>query len=46
MEDWKQPRENSIEALQHGMQFGDGVEFDLRVDGDGELVIFLSLIHI
>ena len=40
MEDWKQPRENSIEALQHGMQFGDGVEFDLRVDGDGELVIF------
>ncbi|MEC7708498.1 MAG: glycerophosphodiester phosphodiesterase family protein, partial [Candidatus Thermoplasmatota archaeon] len=40
MGDWKQPKENSIEALQHGIQFGDGVEFDLRVDGDGELVIF------
>ena len=40
MGDWKQPEENSIEALQHGMLFGDGVEFDLRVDGDGELVIF------
>jgi len=40
MGDWKQPEENSIEALHHGMLFGDGVEFDLRVDGDGELVIF------
>ncbi|MFL2975746.1 MAG: glycerophosphodiester phosphodiesterase [Candidatus Thalassarchaeaceae archaeon] len=40
MSDWKQPEENSIEALQHGMLFGDGVEFDLRVDGGGELVIF------
>ncbi|MDP6212359.1 MAG: glycerophosphodiester phosphodiesterase family protein [Candidatus Thalassarchaeaceae archaeon] len=37
---WKQPGENSIEALQHGVTFGDGVEFDLRIDGDGELVIF------
>lgn len=37
---WEQPEENSIEAIQHGMLFGDGVEFDLRVDGDGELVIF------
>jgi len=37
---WEQPEENSIEALRHGMMFGDGVEFDLRVDGDGELVIF------
>jgi|TARA_B110000263_G_scaffold248244_1_gene262696 glycerophosphoryl diester phosphodiesterase len=36
---WKQPKENSIEALRHGILFGDGVEFDLRVDGDGELVI-------
>lgn len=40
MGDWKQPEENSIEALQHGILFGDGVEFDIRVDGDGELVIF------
>ena len=40
MRRWKQPKENSIEALRHGILFGDGVEFDLRVDGDGELVIF------
>ena len=40
MGDWKQPEENSIDALQHGILFGDGVEFDLRLDGDGELVIF------
>ena len=39
MRHWKQPKENSIEALRHGILFGDGVEFDLRVDGDGELVI-------
>ena len=29
MGDWKQPEENSIEALQHGILFGDGVEFDI-----------------
>tara|TARA_B100000945_G_scaffold316482_1_gene317502 strand:+ start:810 stop:1922 length:1113 start_codon:yes stop_codon:yes gene_type:complete len=40
MGDWEQPRENSIEAIKHGIQFGDGVEFDLRVDADGEFVIF------
>ena len=40
MRHWEQPEENSIEALRHGMLFGDGVEFDLRVDGNGELVIF------
>ena len=37
---WRQPAENSIEALVHGINFSDGVEFDLRMDGDGELVIF------
>ena len=40
MSDWERPEENSIEGLLHGMEFADGVEFDLRVDGDGELVIF------
>ncbi len=37
---WRQPEENSIEALVHGIKFSDGVEFDLRMDGDGELVVF------
>ena len=55
MSAWERPDENSIEGLLHGMEFADGVEFDLRVDGDGEFVIFhdefvpgpgLSLIHI
>ena len=39
-EKWRQPEENSIEALVHGINFSDGVEFDLRMDCDGELVIF------
>ena len=50
---WKQPAENSLDALKHGMEFSDGIEFDLRMSADGELVIFhdefipgLSLIHI
>ena len=37
---WERPDENSIEGLLHGMEFSDGVELDLRVDGDGEFVIF------
>ena len=37
---WNQPPENSLHALKHGMDFSDGVEFDVRVDADGELVIF------
>ena len=40
MSAWERPDENSIEGLLHGMEFADGVEFDLRVDGDGEFVIF------
>ena len=40
MDSWEQPKENSIAAMQHGMEFSDGVEFDLRIDGDGELVIY------
>ncbi|MEC7686730.1 MAG: glycerophosphodiester phosphodiesterase family protein, partial [Candidatus Thermoplasmatota archaeon] len=37
---WKQPPENSLEALVHGMQVSDGVELDLRLSADGELVVF------
>tara|TARA_S200000501_G_scaffold297444_1_gene283761 strand:+ start:113 stop:1219 length:1107 start_codon:yes stop_codon:yes gene_type:complete len=37
---WSQPAENSLDALKHGMEFSDGIEFDLRMSADGELVIF------
>ncbi|MEC8998113.1 MAG: glycerophosphodiester phosphodiesterase family protein, partial [Candidatus Thermoplasmatota archaeon] len=37
---WEQPRENSIAALRHGMEFADGVEFDLKLSNDGEFVIY------
>ena len=40
MTNWEIPKENSIDALRHGIQYSDGVEFDLRMDGEGELVIF------
>ncbi len=40
MATWEQPRENSIAALQHGMEFSDGVEFDLKLSNDGEFVIY------
>ena len=32
--------ENSVAALEHGLRFSDGVEFDLRMNGDGDLVIY------
>ena len=34
------PAENSIAALEHGMRFVDGVEFDLRLSADGELMLW------
>ena len=37
---WDQPKENSLAALLHGMQFADGIEFDLRLSSDGEFVIY------
>ncbi len=37
---WEQPAENSVQALVHGINFSDGVEFDIRMDGDGELVVY------
>lgn len=36
---WEQPTENSIEAIRHGMQHLDGVEFDLRITTDDQLVL-------
>lgn len=37
---WEQPPENSLDALLHGMQVSDGVEFDLRLSSGGELVVY------
>lgn len=39
-EDWVKPIENSIEGLRQGMIRFDGVEFDLRLTTDGELILF------
>ena len=36
---WNKPRENSIEALLYGIEHADGVEMDLRLTADGEVVI-------
>ena len=38
--EWVKPTENSIEGLRNGMHFFDGVELDLRMTTDGELVLF------
>lgn len=39
-EDWVKPIENSIEGIRNGMLQFDGVEFDLRLTTDGELILF------
>ena len=39
-EAWVKPIENSIEGIRQGMLHTDGVEFDLRLTMDGELVLF------
>ena len=39
MADWNQPVENSIPSLTHGITNSDGVELDLRLTADNELVI-------
>jgi len=36
---WKQPPQNSIPALRHGIEMMDGIEFDLRMSTDGELFL-------
>jgi glycerophosphoryl diester phosphodiesterase len=37
--DWVQPPQNTIEALRHGIEMMDGIEFDLRMTSDGELFL-------
>jgi len=37
---WVQPIENTIPALTHGINFLDGVELDLRLSSDGELMLY------
>ncbi|HIF04315.1 MAG TPA: hypothetical protein EYQ80_02575 [Candidatus Poseidoniales archaeon] len=39
-ENWVEPGENTLEGIRHGMTHLDGVEFDLRLTVDDELVIF------
>ena len=36
---WRKPKENSIAALEYGMEHADGVEMDLRLTLEGEVVI-------
>jgi glycerophosphoryl diester phosphodiesterase len=36
---WSQPRENSVDSLAEGIDRFDGVELDLRLTCDGELVL-------
>ena len=36
---WKQAPENTLESLRHAIQVHDGIEFDLRLTVDGEVVI-------
>ncbi|MDP6906880.1 MAG: glycerophosphodiester phosphodiesterase family protein [Candidatus Thalassarchaeaceae archaeon] len=39
-EEWSKPPENSLAGLRHAMNHMDGVEFDLRLTKDDELIIF------
>ena len=37
--EWVRPRENTIKAITYGIQLSDGVEFDLRLTEDEQLVL-------
>jgi len=37
--DWLQPPENSLQSLIHGISNSDGIELDLRLTADDELII-------
>ena len=39
MSDWRQPPENTLPSLKHGIANSDGIELDLRLTADGELII-------
>ena len=36
---WEQAPENTLESLRHAIGFHDGIEFDLRLTADGEVII-------
>ncbi len=36
---WNQAPENTLESLRHAIQFNDGIEFDLRLTSDQELIL-------
>ena len=36
---WKQAPENTLESLRHAILHNDGIEFDIRMTSDGELII-------
>ena len=36
---WQPAPENTLESLRHAIQFHDGIEFDLRMTKDGEVII-------
>jgi len=38
-DDWVQPHENSLASLRHGILNCDGIEFDLRLTADRELIV-------
>ena len=37
--DWAQPPENTLESLRHAIAHFDGIEFDIRITADRELII-------
>ena len=36
---WKQPPENTLASLQHAIQLFDGIEFDVRITADEQLIV-------
>ncbi|DAC67157.1 MAG TPA: glycerophosphodiester phosphodiesterase, partial [Candidatus Poseidoniales archaeon] len=37
--EWKPAPENTLESLRHGIEMFDGIEFDVRLTADGQLVV-------
>ena len=38
-DNWVQPPENTLSSLRHGISTCDGIELDLRITADKELII-------
>ena len=36
---WKQAPENTLESLRHGISHTDGIELDIRLTNDNELIV-------